>query len=67
VVYHDDASVTQMGGWNNWTIELQDFADQGAALANVNTITIGFGTKTPGAPGPGGAGTMYFDDIRLYR
>jgi hypothetical protein len=34
-------------------------------LTNVNTITIGFGTK--GSPAAGGTGKMYFDDIRLYR
>ncbi|MHC4431746.1 MAG: LamG domain-containing protein [Planctomycetota bacterium] len=70
VVYHDDASVTQMPGWSNWIIDLSatgGFADQGVDLTNVNTITLGFGTKDPGAPGPGGTGTMYFDDIRLYR
>jgi len=65
VVYHDDANVAQMAGWNNWTIDLQAFADQGADLTNVNTITIGFGTKN--SPAAGGAGTMYFDDIRLIR
>jgi len=67
-VYHDDASVTQMTGWNNWIIDLSatgGFADQGVDLANVNTITIGFGTKN--SPAAGGSGKMYFDDIRLYR
>ena len=63
VVYHDDASATQMTGWNQWTIDLQAFA--GVNLSNVNTITIGIGTK--GSPAAGGAGTMYFDDIRLIR
>jgi hypothetical protein len=62
-VYHDDASATQITGWNEWIIDLSEFA--GADLANVNTITIGFGTK--GSPAAGGAGTMYFDDIRLIR
>jgi hypothetical protein len=65
VVYHDDASVTQMGGWSNWPINLQAFADQGVDLGNVNTITIGFGTKNSSAAG--GSGMMYFDDIRLIR
>jgi hypothetical protein len=64
-VYHDDASVTQAGGWNEWVIELQAFADQGVALTGVNTITIGFGTK--GSPAAGGSGQMYLDDIRLVR
>jgi len=62
-VYHDDASATQMTGWNQWVIDLTEFA--GLDLTNVNTITIGFGTK--GSPAAGGAGTMYFDDIRLVR
>jgi len=65
VVYHDDPAATQLGGWNEWVIDLQSFADQGVNLANVTTITIGFGTKN--APAAGGTGTMYFDDIRLVR
>jgi hypothetical protein len=65
VVYNDDTAATQKGGWNRWVIDLQAFADQGVNLANVNTITIGIGTK--GSPAAGGTGTMYFDDIRLYR
>ncbi|MBL7189947.1 MAG: LamG domain-containing protein [Phycisphaerae bacterium] len=63
VVYHDDASATQLSGWNEWVIELSVF---GVDLTNVNTITIGIGTKNAPLPG-GGQGTMYFDDIRLYR
>ncbi|MBL7187106.1 MAG: hypothetical protein ISS70_12370 [Phycisphaerae bacterium] len=63
VVYHDDASATQITGWNEWVIDLQAFA--GLDLTNVNTMTIGFGTKN--SPAAGGSGQMYFDDIRLYR
>ncbi|MHC4704687.1 MAG: LamG-like jellyroll fold domain-containing protein, partial [Planctomycetota bacterium] len=66
VVYHDDPAVTQLTGWREWVIDLQAFADQGVGLANVNTITIGIGTQnSPSAAG--GSGTMYFDDLRLYR
>jgi len=65
VVYHDDTAATQKTGWSPWVIDLQAFADQGVNLANVNTITIGIGTKN--SPKAGGTGTMYFDDIRLYR
>jgi hypothetical protein len=66
VVYHDDPAATQLGaGWNEWVIELTRFAEQGVDLTNVNSITIGFGTK--GSPAAGGTGTMYFDDIRLVR
>jgi hypothetical protein len=63
VVYHNDPAVTQMTGWNRWVIDLQEFV--GVNLTNVNTVTIGFGTK--GSPAAGGTGQMYFDDIRLKR
>jgi hypothetical protein len=66
VVYHEDPAASQLGGWRQWVIDLQAFADQGVNLANVNTLTIGFGTKNAPAP-TGGAGTMYFDDIRLIK
>ena len=63
VVYHDDPAATQITGWNEWVIDLQAFA--GVNLSNVNTITIGVGTKN--SPAAGGAGELYFDDIRLVR
>jgi len=63
VVYHDDASASQITGWTEWVIDLQAFA--GVNLSNVSTITLGFGTK--GSPAAGGTGTVYFDDIRLVR
>ncbi|MFB0553490.1 MAG: sugar-binding protein [Phycisphaerae bacterium] len=64
VVNHSDPAATQMSGWNKWVIDLTGFA--GVDLTNVNTITIGVGTKGSPAAG-GGTGTMYFDDIRLIR
>jgi len=65
VVTHDNPNAAQIEAWMEWTIDLQAFADQGANLANVNTIAIGLGNKKN--PVAGGSGTMYFDDIRLYR
>jgi len=62
-VYHTDPKAAQAARWTEWVIDLQAF--QGVILTNVNTITIGFGTK--GSPAAGGAGKVYFDDIRLYR
>jgi len=62
-VYHADPKAAQAVGWTEWVIDLQAF--QGVTLTNVNTITIGFGTK--GSPAAGGTGKVYFDDIRLYR
>ena len=60
---HDLPAATQKTGWNQWVIDLTAFT--GVNLTNVNTITIGIGTK--GSPAAGGTGTMYFDDIRLIR
>ena len=37
----------------------------GNNLANVNTISLGFGDKSN--PVAGGSGMVFFDDIRLYR
>jgi hypothetical protein len=63
VVYHEDASATQIADWTEWVIDLAAF---GVSLTNVNTITIGVGTEN--APSPtGGQGTIYIDDIRLVR
>ena len=64
VEYHDDPEVTKIDVWTQWKIPLQVFADQGINLANVDTITIGFGDKTNLQAG--GSGTMFIDDIRLY-
>jgi len=65
VVTHDNPNAAQIEEWTEWDIDLKAFADQGVNLANVNTIAIGLGNKKN--PVAGGSGTMYFDDIRLYR
>jgi len=65
VVYHDNPDAALIEEWTEWTIDLQEFAAQDVNLANVNTISIGFGDKNNLQPG--GLGTVYFDDIRLYR
>jgi len=66
VVYHNDPNAAQTTTWTEWAIPLQTFAGQGVNLANVTSITIGFGTRG-NTTLPGGTGQMYFDDIRLYR
>jgi len=65
IVTNDNPDAAQVTTWTEWTIDLQAFADQGVNLVNVNTIAIGFGNRNN--PQAGGSGTMYFDDIRLYR
>ena len=51
--------------WTEWVVPLQAFADQGINLTNVDKIAIGLGSK--GGASSGGSGTLYVDDIRLYR
>jgi hypothetical protein len=69
VYYEDndniDTTATQIDTWTEWLIDLKDFQDQGVNLADVNSVAIGFGTR--GSTTPGGAGKVYFEDIRLYR
>ena len=65
VVSHDNPDAALIDEWTEWTIDLQVFADQGVNLTNVNTIGLGLGNRNN--PVAGGSGTMYFDDIRLYR
>jgi len=68
VVYHDEPSAALIEEWMEWTIDLSapgGFAAQGVNLANVNTISIGFGDKNNLQAG--GSGMVFIDDIRLYR
>jgi regulation of enolase protein 1 (concanavalin A-like superfamily) len=65
VVYHEDANAATIDAWTQWLIPLELFASQGIDLTNVDAVGIGFGNKSNVQPG--GSGTMYFDDIRLYR
>jgi hypothetical protein len=65
VVYHEDPNAAQIDTWTEWVIGLQEFADQGVDLTDVDRIAIGFGSH--GDATADGSGTMYFDNIRLYR
>jgi hypothetical protein len=64
-VYHDNLDAPLLNEWTQWNIDLQEFADQGVDLTNVDSISIGFGDKS--SPPTGGSGLVFFDDIRLYR
>ena len=63
VVANDNPDAALIVSWTEWNIDLQAFADQGVNLANVNSITLGLGNRSN--PVAGGAGMMYYDDIRL--
>ncbi len=64
VVYNDDPAAARKEKWTQWIIPLKAFADLGVNLANVNTVSIGFGSKNN--PAAGGSGTVYFDDIGVH-
>ena len=61
VVYGGNADDIKQASWQQWNIDLVLF---GVDLANVMKLAIGFGDETNLTPG--GAGIVYFDDIRLY-
>jgi hypothetical protein len=57
VFYNGGTDDIQQEEWKQWSIDLASF---GVDLLNVTTLTIGI-------DGIGASGTLYFDDIRLYR
>ncbi|MHC4494915.1 MAG: LamG-like jellyroll fold domain-containing protein, partial [Planctomycetota bacterium] len=63
VVFHDDPNASLTNTWTQWNIDLTEFG--GVNLTDVHSIAVGLGDRNN--PQPGGSGTMYFDDIRLYR
>jgi hypothetical protein len=64
-VYNDDPNTALMSNWTEWVIPLQNFTDLGVNLSNVNSFGIGFGDSSNTQPS--GEGTIFIDDIRLYR
>jgi len=66
IIVNDDLEAAQARGWRLWRVPLHAFADQGINLTNVDKLGIGLGSKS-GMAVVGGTGTMYIDDIRLYR
>jgi hypothetical protein len=66
IVTHENPAAATVEEWTEWRISLQAFADQGVNLTDVDSIAIGLGSKA-GTVTSGGSGTVYFDDIRLYR
>jgi hypothetical protein len=65
IAAHEDPDAATIDTWTEWRIPLQAFADQGVNLSDVDRMAIGLGSKG-GMPAPGGSGTVYIDDIRLY-
>ena len=61
-VTHPDIEAALTNAWTEWPIALSEF--DGVDLTNVDSMSIGFGTK--GNTQPGGSGLVFFDDFRLY-
>ncbi|UCG58717.1 MAG: discoidin domain-containing protein [Phycisphaerales bacterium] len=61
VPYDGDATDLQQAAWQEWNIDLTDFA--GVDLRTVTEFAIGFERSGP----IGGSGIVHFDDIRLYQ
>jgi glucuronoarabinoxylan endo-1,4-beta-xylanase len=57
-VTYSNMNDVRLKQWNKWSIPLTEFA--GVNLANVASISIGFGDGSPG-----NAGIVYFEDITL--
>ncbi|UCF17495.1 MAG: hypothetical protein JSW59_08530, partial [Phycisphaerales bacterium] len=66
VVAHPDPAAATIDVWTEWVIPLQEFADKGIDLTNIDKIAVGLGSQS-GQAAAGGSGKMYFDDFRLYR
>jgi hypothetical protein len=67
VVYYDDPNDLNEPVWHEWNIKLSDFSVPGTNdvnLRSIDKVYIGFGTR--GSPTTSG-GTVYFEDIHLYR
>ena len=62
---NEDPEATTKAGWTRWMIPLPTLTDRGINLTNVNKIAIGLGSK--GGVSAGGTGTIFIDDIALYR
>jgi hypothetical protein len=61
VVYDGDMDDITEPWWHEWNIDLQDFADGGVDLSDVNTLTIGIGDGTQAA----NDGVVWIEDIHL--
>jgi hypothetical protein len=65
VIYHEDPNASLIPDWTQWNIDLQEFTNLGVNLTNVSSVGFGIGDRD--ATEPGGKGSMFIDDIRLYR
>jgi len=65
IVSHPDPDATLLDTWQEWNIALSEFAATGVNLGGVKAMHIGIGD--PADPQLNGAGTVYIDEIRVYK
>jgi regulation of enolase protein 1 (concanavalin A-like superfamily) len=63
LVNHPDPAASLIGSWTEWNIPFADFP--GVNMQAIKRLAIGIGDQANTLQ-PGGAGTMFIDDIRLY-
>jgi hypothetical protein len=64
--YGEDMDDIKTAEWQQWNVKLQDFSDSSVDCRHVKKLYIGFGDKD-NALLAGGWGTVYFDDVYLYK
>ena len=65
VVNYPDIEAVQKAAWQEWNIELTQFSAAGVNLKAIKRMYIGLGNRS--SPKAGGKGTIFIDDIRVYR
>ncbi len=65
ISYPGDVNDLKNEAWQAWRIDLNALNDPNLNLANITGIALGFCAET-GKPFSSGAGSVLFDDIRLY-
>jgi len=63
MVKHPDPAASAIVSWTDWNIPFADLI--GLNMQAIKSLVIGVGDRANTQPG--GAGTLYIDDIRLYR
>jgi hypothetical protein len=59
----NDETMVTTAKWNEWRVPVELFSARGVDMTRVKKLTLG----VYNGPGPGGTGTLYFDDIYVMR
>jgi hypothetical protein len=62
----DEPADIQNEEWQEWNVDLTAMADAGADIANIATLSLGFGDRVGGVAGTEQEGCVYFDDMILH-